>query len=380
MPLILNSFSLDVDRSKIRVQSAALEWEDRQVTMEGSIDFLPEAILLDMNVSTDGLQWGTIQKILKNEDRKTQSEKTGQTDPGFGASNPMETRFPPFRGRIGIKSPYLDYDRHTFRPLSAEITFPPDEVRVTVTEANVCGISTTGVVKVASGGMVLDFHPFAEGQELSASVACLLGKPRPVSGSFNLDSRIKGQGQPKDLVSSLQGPWQLGAKEGRLYHGSIILQIVALLNLSELFAKDKMEPGKREIRYKTLQAKGDMESGKIFIREMAMDTPEMQMFSAGEIDFVNQRIDLVIAIAPLKTVDWIVRHTPLLGYILGGTLVSIPVKVKGDLSDPRIIPLDPAEIGVGFLGDMKRTLKVPFKLIKPIFKDPGKRRNNDLEP
>jgi hypothetical protein len=99
-----------------------------------------------------------------------------------------------------------------------------------------------------------------------------------------------------------------------------------------------------------------------------MNTPEMQLFSQGEIDLVNNRIDVVVAVAPLKTVDWIVRNIPILGYILGGTLVSIPVKVQGDLDDPVIFPLDPVEIGAGFLGLMKRTLNVPFKIIQPLFK------------
>jgi hypothetical protein len=98
----------------------------------------------------------------------------------------------------------------------------------------------------------------------------------------------------------------------------------------------------------------------------------MRLFSQGEIDLLNRRIDLVVAVAPLKTVDWVVRRIPILGYILGGTLVSIPVKVHGDLDNPAIIPLDPLEIGAGFLGIMKRTLNFPFKLLKPIFKTPGK--------
>ena len=369
MPLILSSFSLDADQSKIRVQSAALIWEDRPLTADGIIDFSPEAILLDMNVSADGLQAEKVEKILKSEGRKPQSEKNGGTARKGETSAPLETRFPPLRGRIRIESPYLEYERYLFKPLGVEIALDADEDRITVTEANLCGISATGIVKIVSGGIGLDLNLLAQGQELSSSVACLLGDPRPISGSFNLDARIKGEGEPKDLPSSLKGPWQLEAKEGHFYHGSILIQILALLNLTDLIAGDKPDLGKREISYKALQAKGTVGSGKVFIREMDLNTPEMRAFLQGEIDLRNQRIDLVIAIAPLKTVDWIVSRIPFVDYILGGTLVSIPVKVKGDLSDPRIIPLDPAEIGAEFLGGMKRTLKTPFKLIKPIFKD-----------
>jgi hypothetical protein len=369
VPLILNSFSLEAERSQIRVHSAALTWEDRHLTAGGTIGFSPEAILLDMNVSADGLEAERIKKILRSTERKTQPEKTGEKDRKFEASPAPKTQLPPFRGRIGIKSPYFEYEQYLFKPVDVEIALDADEVHIKVAEANICGISATGVARIASGTIVLDFSPFAEGQELSSSIACLLGKPRPVSGNFNLDSQLKGQGPPKELFSALQGPWALQAKDGRFHHDSILIQILALLNLTDLITGDKPDLGKGEIRYKTLKAKGDVASGKVFIREMDMNTPEMRVFSQGEIDPVNQRIDLVLAIAPLKTVDWIVSHIPIVGYILGGTLVSIPVKVKGDLSDPRIIPLDPAEIGAEFLGGMKRTLKAPFKLIKPIFKD-----------
>jgi hypothetical protein len=79
-------------------------------------------------------------------------------------------------------------------------------------------------------------------------------------------------------------------------------------------------------------------------------------------------MDLAIAVAPLKTVDWIVKHIPVVGYILEGTLISIPLRVQGDLKDPRIIPLAPSQIGDDLMGIMKRTLKLPFKVVQPIVK------------
>jgi hypothetical protein len=243
-PLILHSFSLHADRNQIRVQSSAFSWEDRHLTVEGSIDFLPEAFLLDMNVSIDGLQWEKIEKILKTENQKTQPAKVGQTDRKLEASSGEETLFPPLRGRIGVKSPYLEYERYTWRPLGIEITFPPDEVRVTITEATLCGISTTGVVKVTSQGIGLDFHPLVKNQEISSSVPCLLGKPFLVSGNFSLDGQIKGQGQPQDLIGSLKGPWQTEAKNGRVYHGSII-EILALPQSRGTFREGPNGPDQR---------------------------------------------------------------------------------------------------------------------------------------
>ncbi len=176
LPLILHSFSLDADQNKIRVQSAALNWKEHNVTLKGSVDFSTDAFVLDMDASIDGLQWEEIGTILKTDDQKTQSAKAGKRDPKMEPSKAEKTQFPPLRGRIGITSTYFEYERFTWRPLKIEITFPPEEVKVTITEANVCGISTTGAVRVTSGDIALDFHPLAKNQEFLSSLAMPVGQ------------------------------------------------------------------------------------------------------------------------------------------------------------------------------------------------------------
>jgi hypothetical protein len=64
---------------------------------------------------------------------------------------------------------------------------------------------------------------------------------------------------------------------------------------------------------KSLLANGDLSSGKLFIKELALDSSAMDLVSQGEIDFVHQRIDLVVLVAPLKQVNWIVKHIPIIG-------------------------------------------------------------------
>jgi hypothetical protein len=87
----------------------------------------------------------------------------------------------------------------------------------------------------------------------------------------------------------------------------------------------------------------------------------------------------MVAVAPLKTVDWVVQRIPIVDYILKGTLISIPVRVHGDLNDPKIIPLDPSLLGSEFVGIMKRTLKLPFKLVQPFVKDLKKPSQNPIQ-
>jgi len=359
-PLIVKDFSVDADQGRIHVESAALRWDDRHLALGGWLDFSPEGFHLDMDVSADGLEWAKIEKILKTQDQKTEPAKAARTP------------IPPLRGRIGFKSASFEYDRFTWRPLDLEITFLPEGVKVAVREANVCGISTPGTVKATSEDMALDFQPLARNQDFPSIVACLSGRSFLMTGNLDFYGRIKGRGQSQDLVQSLQGPLEMEAKDGRIYQDPIAIKILAFLNLTELLVGEKDDPFKKGMDYKSLRAKGELQSGKLTIKELVLDASEMQVASQGEIDFVNQRMDLVIAVAPLKTVDWIVKHIPGVDYILDGTLVSIPIRVQGDLKDPRIIPLAPGQIGHDLMGIMKRTLKLPFKVVQPIVKQPEK--------
>ena len=97
-----------------------------------------------------------------------------------------------------------------------------------------------------------------------------------------------------------------------------------------------------------------------------MDAPSMGIAATGEVDFMNRTEDLTVLVSPFGTVDAVVRKIPILRYILAGTLVTIPVAVRGDLSDPKVTPLDPAAVGEELLGIVGRTLKVPFRVISPI--------------
>jgi hypothetical protein len=57
--------------------------------------------------------------------------------------------------------------------------------------------------------------------------------------------------------------------------------------------------------------------------------------------------------------------------ILAETLITVLIKVTGNLSDPTVPPLSPKAIGEGVLGIMKRTLELPLKIIQPII--PGEK-------
>ena len=80
--------------------------------------------------------------------------------------------------------------------------------------------------------------------------------------------------------------------------------------------------------------------------------------------------DMIVLVAPLKTIDTIVSKVPLLGKAIGGknaTIVTFPVKIKGSIKDPDVTVLSPDAVGEAMIDLVKNTLMLPFRILSPIF-------------
>ena len=99
---------------------------------------------------------------------------------------------------------------------------------------------------------------------------------------------------------------------------------------------------------------------------MIIDGTSMNIVCQGYIDVVNKRMDVTALVAPFKTIDFFIKKTPLIRDILGDSLISIPVGIKGHLENPRVTTLPPSKVESGLLDIIKRTLQLPVKIIQPI--------------
>ncbi len=121
--------------------------------------------------------------------------------------------------------------------------------------------------------------------------------------------------------------------------------------------------------YNSIKIKADIQNGKLYLKEAFIDGTAMEVAGHGSIDLTNQKVDAAVLVAPLKTVDFIVKKIPLVSNILNGTLIAIPFKIKGPINNPNVTPLAPSEVGKGLLGIIKRTLHLPVDIIQPILPD-----------
>ena len=241
-----------------------------------------------------------------------------------------------------------------------------NEIDIAVSEANLCGIATPGSLRVTPRHVTLDFKPTSRDQDLDATFSCLLGKKKEMTGVFDLAGQITAQDKPEALLKSLQGNLEFVAKDGRIYRYGVLAKVLAFVNLTEVFRGKVPGFTKEGFAYHSMEARATIQDGKLVLKEALIDAPSVGIACHGHIDFINEEYDLKYLVAPLKTVDFVAQKIPLLGRIMGGTIVSIPVKVEGPWENPRVTALSPSAVGSGLLRIMENTLKLPVEIIESL--------------
>jgi hypothetical protein len=351
----------------LKVGSSHLTWGESHLMIVGDIFFPTGGPILDMDVSLDRLDWDRIEKIIAYAKEKE------------GASNHRLWKRQ-IRGNLKINAEYFQYKGYVLQPVQADLSFKPDELAVAIEKADLCGIALDGVINVADQNLEYYFVPKAKNQDLAHSLACLSNQKAEASGKYSLDGEIMAKIKPQTTSEFYSGNLHFSADNGRIYRFGLLAKILAILNVTEIFRGEVPDLLGKGFAYKTITARVNFHGSKLLIKEFSIDGNSMTIVSEGEINLVEEKLNLVVLVAPFKTVDTIIKKIPLVRTILGGKLISIPFRAVGDLNDYQVIPLSPTAVGSGILGIMERTAKLPFTIIQPLLEPEKKEKPQAMRP
>jgi hypothetical protein len=350
VPFRIESLSLEGERNRVTVESAHVSWGKSPLTLSGEVSFPGEAFLLNMDLSIDHLD-------LDDFVKKAPEKKTMKWGLKFWGV--------PLKGTLRFKTEYLKYGGYAWRPVHAEITLEPRKVNIAVMEAKLCGIDTPGVLEVFPEEFRLHFQATAKNQALAPALICLWNE-RDIQGQFDFKAEIVAGGKKEQLAGSLRGNLHFVAKDGRIYRFGLLAKLFALLNVTEILRGKLPDLVEEGFAYHGMEMKGRLQDGKLIFEEAVIDGSSMDIACEGSIDPIGKKIDLTLLVAPFKTIDRIIKSIPLVGYLLAGRVVSIPVRVTGDLEDPMVIPFSASSVGSELIGMMNRVLRLPFRIIQPL--------------
>ena len=357
-PLIVNELSLKtINDHHLQVESANLSWADNHFELTGNEDLSDNEPNLNMELYSEAIDLDKLRQAMDKYRKKN-------PDP---ADEKAWTN--PIRGVLKLKTERLTYKGFTWNPFQADVIFNDRSADVALKNASLCTISTPGTLKISPEEISVHVKPSVRGQKLKSLISCLLDKAAEVDGDYNLDGELTAHGQNEQLIQSIGGHIELDAAKGRIYAGrfySLLIDISNFIQVTEMFKGKMPDLSAEGFGYHSIHIKADVQKSILNLNEMVIDGMSMGIVCHGYVDYFKKKMDITALVAPLKAVDFIVRYLPGVNYILGGSLISFPVRIEGDLNNPRVTPISPTAVGSGLLGIMKRTLHLPVKIIEPV--------------
>lgn len=354
--LILNCFSVACGDKGFHVEKSELGFLENQLLVRGEVAFAQDGFLTDLEVISERLDIKQVIDLIKTE-RESAKQKRGDRKPIA------------ITGKADVRAGEVIYGKRIFSNLHSTLSFNKEDMNAFLHGAELCGVALQGSIRVSPKGVVFNVVPHAAGVHLNNSLSCLLGKKVLLDGEFDFSGDAAGRVETNSKVRVTDGSLSFYSKKGRIFNFVILAKIFSLLNVAEMLKGEFPDLVNDGFPYRSMTIKGYFKSGKFILEEAVIDNASMGITAKGEILLEDMTLNLTILIAPLQTIDLVIRYIPIVNEILGGSLVSIPVKITGGYASPRMVFLDPSAVEEGVIGLMERTLKLPFTLIKPIFSE-----------
>jgi len=232
----------------------------------------------------------------------------------------------------------------------------------------------------------MEIIPSSSSEEVQYISGCLLGKQTSerIEGKHQVTGVVRTEGKTADeLLYKLKGNIEITIQDGRIYNvgeTGTITNVFSFLKMNKLVKGDVPELKSNDFSFQSGFVKYYMQDGKLILTEAYLDAESLEIVATeGEYNLLDQKVDLTLLVCPLRTVNTIVKHTPIIDKIFQGTLIAIPVEIKGDISNPEVTALSPSAIGSHAMGILERIFKAPVKIIEAVVKDKSNPQKSDSQ-
>jgi len=349
---LVEKFRIEADGNSVAIRSADLRWGQSQLTASGKVSVAKELLRVDLDVTADQLDWERLQRSLGGTGNQRQPTKTG------------DWSIPAVEGTIRLKTERFGFDGFNLTSLAATADISSSAIRTEIHRADVCGIQATGRVDVADQDISLDLQLSATDAPLGPTSVCLSNRQSDISGTYSLAAHIAGRGDRERLRSVLKGDFQLSARDGEFVRAEGVDAAFDYLNGSGDFAVNFPDLNRQAFPYRLLSIKGRIDGEVLAADEVIVQSSLLDFNGHGEVDLARKQIDAKALIAVLKPVNDVIRRIPLVGALLGGSIVGIPVRVTGSLERPDVSYLSPSDVGMELLNVPMRLLGLPLGAIR----------------
>jgi hypothetical protein len=363
-PVTIERVDVEADGQKLRIRQASVVWAQQRFALSGEVARAADgAPVIDVQLTSPGV---LVDALLpaKGAKEPEPARKAHEDDGALWKQWPL-----PVRGRIAFRAGFIQYGERRAEPVVAMLTLEERRASLELQQVRLCGISFPLTAEARPEG-VLSFSVqlTAQKQQLEQSARCLTERGVQMTGEFDLSAQLRSSGKRSDLLSNLAGKVEAETRNGRVRQFPLILKILSLRDVADSLKKDGVSLSDSGFPYLSIAVKGRFDGGKFIADESAFRSNSVGFAASGSIALSDNPpkpydSNLIVLVAPLSRLDSLVRAVPLVGYIVGGTLTSWPVRVTEDIRDPKVEAVSPTAITSEFVGMFQRTLKLPEKLL-----------------
>lgn len=345
---VIEQFVVQGDPAGLNISSADLRWRRSHLAVSGKLAAAQDALQVDMDVGADRLVWEEFSAIA--------GTAAGQKEQGNG-----QFTVPAVKGVIRLKTERLDVGTLSWTPLQIAARLTANGVDGEIANGVVCGIRTAGRFAVQKNDQIeLDLRLAVKDGDLDSTSRCLSSEKSDITGTYSLDARLTGGGSRERLASTLSGEFDFVARDGKFIRSAGVDATFDYLNHTGDFKVAFPDLNKEALPYRLISGKGTVAGPSIFAEEIIIEATPYAITAQAKADLEKKTIDAKGLVTVLLPADNVIKSIPLVGSILSGSLVGIPVAVTGAFERPQVYYLSPAALGAEIVNIPVRILKVPL--------------------
>ncbi|HYL18734.1 MAG TPA: AsmA-like C-terminal domain-containing protein, partial [Burkholderiales bacterium] len=355
-PMILQRLDLEADAQAIRVKDAEVTWAGQPATIKGDLVHGESGPVVNAELQSSGIVLDALLPAAGPEGEEVELQSKRSLTAWIWDM--------PIKGQGAVNSDFGQYKRMKVAPLRGTMMIGQDHAHLSVTEAQLCGLSFPLQVDATPQGITASTQISAQDLGMQKTAQCFTGERILISGRYDLMANLETSGDDEvELVKNLKGPIKLAARKGKVMKFALLGNILKLKNISNLLQKGGPQIDDKGFPYKSLAIDAHLGDGRATIDQMTFVSDAVGLVANGNITVPERDTHMTVLVAPFGALDRLVRSIPLIGYVIGGAFTSVPVSVTGDIRDPAVVPLGPRAVGSELLGIFERTLKLPSKML-----------------
>jgi hypothetical protein len=214
-------------------------------------------------------------------------------------------------------------------------------------------------------------------EEAGARVEQLLGGSSSgtgeVTGTLSLGGTLASRGRTvgglrSNLLSNLGGDLKLAMAGGQLGPQTLMVRVLSLISLGGLFDAKTLGAFSRGMPYQRLAGDIAIHRGVARTENLLLESRAFNLSAHGDVDLVNEAIEMDVAVKPFQTVNRVVTKVPVVGWLLSGkngAVIAAFYRVSGPLGHPTVTSLPVSSIGRNVFGVFRRLLQFPEEVTGP---------------